>query len=132
MTHIEESLMVLVDAAGPIWETEAIRLAIREVLAERDRLDRHMKAMAAIADREKDRAEKAEAECERLRKDAARLDHIEKHARCDPKMDGHHVWWPTTFNNALRGYNLRAAIDAAMKDQPRYDAKKHADAYPGY
>lgn len=53
------------------------------------------------------------AEVERLRADAERLDHIEKHARCDPKMDGQHVWWPTNFKNALRGPNLRGAIDHA-------------------
>jgi len=53
------------------------------------------------------------AEVERLMVDAERLDHIEKHARCDPKMDGQHVWWPTKFNDALRGPTLRAAIDAA-------------------
>lgn len=51
---------------------------------------------------------------ERLRADAARLDHIEKHARYDPKMDGNHAWWPTTFEHVLRGPTLRAAIDAAM------------------
>jgi len=49
-----------------------------------------------------------------LRADAARLDHIEKHARYDPKIDGNHAWWPTTFENVLRGPTLRAAIDAAM------------------
>lgn len=55
-------------------------------------------------------------EVERLRADAARLDHIEKHARYDPKMDGNHAWWPTTFKHVLRGPTLRAAIDAAMGD----------------
>jgi len=55
-------------------------------------------------------------EVERLRADAARLDHIEKHARYDPKIDGNHAWWPTTFENVLRGPTLRAAIDAAMKE----------------
>ena len=57
------------------------------------------------------------AEVERLRADAARLDHIEKHARYDPKIDGNHAWWPTTFENVLRGPTLRAAIDAAMKEK---------------
>lgn len=47
-------------------------------------------------------------------KDAARLDFIEKRARCDPKMDGQHVWWPTSFNHRLAGPTLRDAIDAAM------------------
>lgn len=55
----------------------------------------------------------------RLRADAARLDHIEKHARYDPKMDGNHAWWPTTFENVLRGPTLRAAIDAAMGGEAR-------------
>ena len=49
-----------------------------------------------------------------LEKDAGRLDYIEENARCEPKMDGHHVWWPTTFSNQLKGPNLRAAIDAAL------------------
>ena len=47
--------------------------------------------------------------------DAQRLDFIEKSARCDPKMDGQHVWWPTSLNKALKGPTLRAAIDAAMR-----------------
>ena len=51
--------------------------------------------------------------------DAQRLDFIEKSARCDPKMDGQHVWWPTSLNKAIKGPTLRAAIDAAMrKDKP--------------
>lgn len=49
--------------------------------------------------------------------DTARLDFIAKRARCDPKMDGQHVWWPTSFRHALKGNTLRSAIDAAMKDQ---------------
>lgn len=52
---------------------------------------------------------------EALEADAARMDWIEKNARTDPKMDGNHVFWPTTLNKALRGANLRAAIDDAMK-----------------
>lgn len=56
-------------------------------------------------------------EVERLRADAARLDHIEKHARYDPKIDGNHAWWPTTFENVLRGPTLRAAIDAQMRGE---------------
>lgn len=47
-------------------------------------------------------------------KDAERLDHISINCRCDPKMDGNHVWWPTTWNNRLTGPTLRLAIDAAM------------------
>lgn len=50
------------------------------------------------------------------RKDAERLDYIQKNARNDPKMDGNHVWWPTTFNKALKGPTIRAAIDAAIKE----------------
>ena len=30
--------------------------------------------------------------------DAQRLDFIEKSARCDPEMDGQHVWWPTSLS----------------------------------
>ena len=65
--------------------------------------------LALMAERDQLRAE-----VERLRVDAERLDHIEKHARCDPKMDGQHVWWPTNFKHALRGATLRAAIDNAI------------------
>ena len=56
------------------------------------------------------------AERDELLKDAERMDYLQKHARCDPKMDGNHVWWPTTFNQAhnLRGKTLRDAIDAAI------------------
>lgn len=56
-----------------------------------------------------------QAEVERLRKDGERLDHIQKHARCDPKMDGQHVWWPTNFKHALTGNTLRDAIDRAIE-----------------
>jgi len=49
--------------------------------------------------------------------DAQRLDFIEKYARCDPKMDGQHVWWPTSFNTAqlLKGPTLREALDNAIR-----------------
>lgn len=57
----------------------------------------------------------ARAVAEEFVKDAERLDFIEKRARCDPKMDGQHVWWPTNFNHRLAGPTLRAAIDAAMQ-----------------
>lgn len=56
-----------------------------------------------------------QAEDAEMRADAARLDYIEKHARYDPKMDGNHAWWPTTFEHVLRGPTLRAAIDNSMK-----------------
>ena len=59
-----------------------------------------------------------EQQLEDARKDAERLDFIEKNARVDPKMDGNHVYWPTTFNRALRGSSLRAAIDAALQKEP--------------
>ena len=49
--------------------------------------------------------------------DVQRLDFIEEHCRCDPKMDGQHVWWPTSFNTAqlLKGPTLREAIDNAIR-----------------
>jgi hypothetical protein len=47
--------------------------------------------------------------------DSARLDFIEEHARCDPKMDGNHTWWPTSFGDRLSGPTLRAAIDAKIR-----------------
>ena len=62
----------------------------------------------------KSRVDALAARVAELEKDAGRLDYIEENARCEPKMDGHHVWWPTTFSNQLKGPNLRAAIDAAL------------------
>jgi hypothetical protein len=50
-------------------------------------------------------------------RDADRLDYIASNARCDPKMDGQHVWWPTSFNHRLTGPTLRDAVDAAMAAQ---------------
>lgn len=64
-----------------------------------------------IAERDRLRDENA-----KLRVDAERLDWIQKNARCDPKMDGHHVWWPTSFNKTVKGSTIRAAIDAAMRE----------------
>lgn len=57
------------------------------------------------------------ADVEALKVDAERLDYIASNARCDPKMDGQHVWWPTSFNHRLIGPNLRAAIDAARAQE---------------
>lgn len=50
-------------------------------------------------------------------RDAERLDCIERNARCDPKMDGQHVWWPTNFSHRLIGPTLRDAIDAALRGE---------------
>lgn len=57
-----------------------------------------------------------EAQVQALSLDAGRLDYLQRHARSDPKMDGNHVWWPTSFNQAqnLTGPTLREAIDAAI------------------
>jgi hypothetical protein len=93
MTHTEESLIALSEActvaaakASYLGATnysesvDALRLAIREVLVERD-------AATAKMQREKldivDRAEKAEAECERLRAMIRNLcmDHVDN-CRC--------------------------------------------------
>ena len=60
-----------------------------------------------------------EREYEALRKDAERLDYIASNARCDPKMDGMHVWWPTSFEHRLLGGNLREAIDNSLKEQSK-------------
>jgi hypothetical protein len=63
--------------------------------------------------------ERLQARVAELGRDAARLDAIERNARCDPKMCGNHVWWPTTWKHQLVGPTLRAAIDAAIsKEQP--------------
>lgn len=51
---------------------------------------------------------------EPYRKDTERLDFIAKFTRCDPKMDGNHVWWPTSFKHRVFGPTLRLAIDAAI------------------
>lgn len=59
------------------------------------------------------------AQVEALRADAERLDFIAGRARCDPKMDGQHVWWPTNFNHRLTGPTLRAAIDAARSQEDK-------------
>lgn len=66
-----------------------------------------------------EKAKKLARELEVARKDAERLDYIQKNARNDPKMDGNHVWWPTTLNKALKGPTIRAAIDAAIKEQTK-------------
>lgn len=42
---------------------------------------------------------------------------IERNARCDPKMDGQHVWWPTNFSHRLIGPTLRDAIDATLRGE---------------
>jgi hypothetical protein len=54
-----------------------------------------------------------------VRKDAERLDFLQGVARCDPKMDGNHVWWPLSWNTCqqIKGPNLREAIDAAIAAQ---------------
>lgn len=55
------------------------------------------------------------AERAKWQADAERLDYITSNARCDPKLNGQHVWWPTSFNHRLTGPTLRDAIDAARK-----------------
>lgn len=56
------------------------------------------------------------AQVAEVRKDAARLDWLQNNAKCDPKMDGNHQWWPLTWNQVRRcvGPTIRAAVDAAM------------------
>lgn len=84
MTHTEESLMSLarevVKATGwmcsldtntlpeIVAAQQALRLAIREVLAERDMHKDEAEAQRLLRQQQRERAEKAEAECERLRK----------------------------------------------------------------
>lgn len=51
-----------------------------------------------------------------LRRDADRMDWISKHTRCDPDMSGNHHWWPSSFNQRIRGNTFRAAIDRAMEE----------------
>ena len=59
-------------------------------------------------------SEEARVLIEKYRKDAERLDYLQAFARCDPKMDGEHVWWSIHPRPTLRGNTLRAAIDAAI------------------
>lgn len=70
--HDEESLMALVESAANLHSKsvrwEPLRFALREVLAERS-------AMIDNVRFARERAEKAEAECERLRKEIANLDY---------------------------------------------------------
>jgi hypothetical protein len=61
----------------------------------------------------------AELNLLKLKEDAERLDYIQSNARCDPKIDGNHVWWPTSFNHRMAGATLRKAIDKAMKEQKK-------------
>lgn len=73
---------------------------------DRERSDANVEALLASGT--------AGASVDSVARDAARLDWIEKNARYDPKMNGQHVWWATTFRNAIKGPTLREAIDAAM------------------
>lgn len=88
--------------------------ALRALLTERTQLiERDAQSAIAVSIAQGETAMwrvKAEAE-------SIRLDHIEQHARSEPKMCGNHVWWPTSFNSALKGPTLRAAIDAAIAAQ---------------
>lgn len=51
--------------------------------------------------------------------DAELIDFLQSVARCDPKMDGNHVWWPLHWNTcqAIKGPTLREAIRAAIAAQ---------------
>lgn len=73
----------------------------------------HLQATADAVERQHAQIEALEKQLEAVRKDAERLDAIEKNCRTDPKVDGNHVYWPTTWKHSLKGPNLRAAIDAA-------------------
>jgi hypothetical protein len=120
MPHTLETIMELADDyAGnrPYVKRSALETAIREVLAERDvavgQRDWLLKQNAANFNR----AEKAEAECGRLRKDAERY----RWLRDAHPADGG-LWVamgvPHFGLSAWRIEPLDAAIDAAMKDQP--------------
>lgn len=51
-----------------------------------------------------------------LVKMARRYLYVEKHARCDPKMDGNHVWLAINLRN-VRGPTLGSGIDSAIDSQ---------------
>lgn len=98
------------------WNARMLELEQQlDVMARNTESQTHASVMREIELTEK--VEKLARELEEARKDAERLDYIQKNARNDPKMDGNHVWWPTTFNKALKGPTIRAAIDAAIKEQ---------------
>ena len=49
------------------------------------------------------------------KEDAERLDWLQSMSRCDPKMDGQHMWWPLSWslNHRCKGPAIRDAIDVA-------------------
>ncbi|HEX8894406.1 MAG TPA: hypothetical protein VF783_13840 [Terriglobales bacterium] len=60
-----------------------------------------------------------EASLDQRDKDADRYQFLKRQARCDPKMDGRHVWWNIPMRNpkggSLIGNTLDEAIDAASE-----------------
>lgn len=152
MTHTEESLMALADAliescykGGDALGTpssrdrarEAVRLAIREVLAELDRIKADRAAKTARMWELGREAEKAEAECERLRNDLSVHKRLldDKIADCVSwinenerlRKDAERYRWlhtPGQQQDFVCGVawdspeEMDAAIDAAIKDQP--------------
>ena len=44
--------------------------------------------------------------------DTELIEWLQSVARCDPKMDGQHVWWPLhwNINQTIRGPTLREAL----------------------
>ena len=53
------------------------------------------------------------AELEKCRKDAELMNYVCSVTRCDPKMDGNHVFWGLG-GRPLKGGNLRQAIENEM------------------
>ena len=106
LEQAREALEYHTQQTRPIQKTEHAILVLRTELAK----------PSAPAQHDAPEVAALKAELDAAMKDAERLDYLQKHARCDPKMDGKHVWWPTTFNQAqnLRGETLREAIDAAI------------------
>lgn len=100
-------------------DVEQLRKLCNEMIACDGKIHANPAELLALLDRleaaERATPQPAPAQGVSDAEDAARLDFIEKNARSEPKMDGQNVWWPTTFNQALRGPTLREAIDAAMK-----------------
>ena len=89
----------------------ALDKAMQDVLRIKEAWEANERATTALHATIKSQA----AQIESLTKDAQRLDFIAANARHDPDMGGQHAWWPTNFNQALRGPTLRAAIDAVIK-----------------
>lgn len=134
MTHTLDSIMALADRmysapAGTLKDMieGELRLAISEVLAERDGWKRGSELGHESAMEQRVRAVQAEAECERLRKDAERLKGLRKLAGFVEDGSNEAVrlyqddatkdWFVSVGKRNWFGSSLSAAIDAAIAQE---------------